>query len=383
VPTLEEMLASANGWFFLKEFFFSNTKFAPPGRTELELADGIVLFEDVLIVFQAKAREQPTSDPASEEKWFEKRVSRDAVKQVNDTLAYLRDHDIVLRNDRGDEVALPRGLKGLRIVSLVLYAPGSALPPHLRLRKGRLSTTAGMFVHFLPADGYSRVLSTLFTLPEILDYFGHRCTWALKLGPDADRLYEKALVGHYLAGSDEVPANADARWVDTLVDDTDAFQIVRILQNFRERSLEVMPAEALGTSYYAILGELMKLKRSMLRSWKERFLWAWNACCAEEVGLPTRMKFDTGCGFVMIPLPQGIASQPALQNLTHAAKYELRVDRCVGITFRQDGAYRLLDWMWVDGPWTHDEEMEAALANGSPFRPSRAEAVPTYLFVDP
>jgi hypothetical protein len=260
VPTLEEMLASANGWFFLKEFFFSNTKFAPPGRTELELADGIVLFEDVLIVFQAKAREQPTSDPASEEKWFEKRVSRDAVKQVNDTLAYLRDHDIVLRNDRGDEVALPRGLKGLRIVSLVLYAPGSALPPHLRLRKGRLSTTAGMFVHFLPADGYSRVLSTLFTLPEILDYFGHRCTWALKLGPDADRLYEKALVGHYLAGSDEVPANADARWVDTLVDDTDAFQIVRILQNFRERSLEVMPAEALGTSYYAILGELMKLK---------------------------------------------------------------------------------------------------------------------------
>jgi hypothetical protein len=230
VPTLEEMLASANGWFFLKEFFFSNTKFAPPGRTELELADGIVLFEDVLIVFQAKAREQPTSDPASEEKWFEKRVSRDAVKQVNDTLAYLRDHDIVLRNDRGDEVALPRGLKGLRIVSLVLYAPGSALPPHLRLRKGRLSTTAGMFVHFLPADGYSRVLSTLFTLPEILDYFGHRCTWALKLGPDADRLYEKALVGHYLAGSDEVPANADARWVDTLVDDTDAFQIVRILR---------------------------------------------------------------------------------------------------------------------------------------------------------
>lgn len=150
MPTLEEMLASANGWFFLKEFFFSNTKFAPPGRTELELADGIVLFEDVLIVFQAKAREQPTSDPASEEKWFEKRVSRDAVKQVNDTLAYLRDHDIVLRNDRGDEVALPRGLKGLRIVSLVLYAPGSALPPHLRLRKGRLSTTAGMFVHFLP-----------------------------------------------------------------------------------------------------------------------------------------------------------------------------------------------------------------------------------------
>lgn len=235
-----------------------------------------------------------------------------------------------------------------------------------------------MFVHFLPADEYSRVLGTLVTLPEILDYFDHRLTCAMKLGADLDVLPEKALVGHYLRGADDLPVSADAQTVDAMVHDDDAFGIGRILQNFRERSMLDNPG--LGTSYYAILGELMKLKRSMLRAWKERFRWAWDACGTEDVELPTRMNLGTSCGFVMIPVPEGMPSRPALENLTHAAKYDLKVDRCIGITFRRDGASRLLDWMFVDGPWAHDPEMEAALAERFPFRPSRIEAVPTYLF---
>ncbi len=380
MPTLEQMLARANGWFFLREFFFSNTKFVPPGETELELADGIVFFENVLIVFQAKEREKPTKDPAEEAKWFEKKVVRRAVTQVGDTLSYLRDHEIVLRNDRGDEIALPRGLDGIRVLNLVLYEPADALPHALRARKGRVSGTAGAFVHFLAADEYSRVLGTLVTLPEILAYFEHRLTWAMKLGPAADRLAEKALVGHYLQGSDEEPVASDSRAVDALVADNGDFDIGRILQNYRERSLEVMSNESLGTSYYAILGELMKLNRSGLRTWKQRYLWAWHACGTEELELPTRMDLGTSCGFVMMPVPEGKDAHPILGGITDAAKYDLKLDRCIGIAFRRDGDSRLLDWMWVDGPWAPDPEMDAAFERCYPFRPSRAELVHTYRF---
>ena len=381
---LEAALAHTNGWFFLREFFFSSTRFTPSAKgTEVELADGVAVFDDIVIVFQFKEREVASEDTAAARRWFERKVEKKAVEQVVDTIGYLDGGEsVTLTNDRGDQVELPPGLASLRVLKIVVYLAGKVLPDALRMRKGRVSKRAG-FVHFLPAEEYTRVLGTLVTVPEIVGYFEHRERLCREAGSEIDRLTEKALVGHYLVGSDDQPEEVHARAVDALDDDLGSFDISGILRNYRDRMYfteATQPTRA--PEYYAILKELARLPRACLRVWKDRFMWAWSKCGGpnDALELPTRFSLGTGCAFVMIPLPDGMPFQPALEQLTWAAKYDLRSDRCIGMTFRLDGEHRLVESMHIDEPWQPDDEMERLLRDKYPFRSARVQAVPSYTF---
>jgi hypothetical protein len=79
-------------------------------------------------------------------------------------------------------------------------------------------------------------------------------------------------------------------------------------------------------------------------------------------------------------LEAGHLAANALPNLTIGAKYDLKVDRCVGVVFRRDGEYRLLDWMLREHPWAPDAELDAFLEKSYPFGPKRLKAVPRYTF---
>ncbi|HEY2510029.1 MAG TPA: hypothetical protein VGI39_04210 [Polyangiaceae bacterium] len=137
------------------------------------------------------------------------------------------------------------------------------------------------------------------------------------------------------------------------------------------------------TSYYDILTELVRLKRSDLAVFKSRFMWAWDRCGGERT-LPSRFATGaTGCGFVFVPVSGEDESQAivALRNFTSAAKYDLRVDRCVGIAFRRDtGGYRLVYWAHEVHQWEPDPDWERELKSCYPFRELQGVVAPTYRF---
>lgn len=88
---------------FLKEFVFSRNQFSPPARSEMELADAVVMMGDVLLIYQIKQRtEYDSGDEDAERRWFRSKVLRKATKQVRDTLRYLEEFDeILVSNERG------------------------------------------------------------------------------------------------------------------------------------------------------------------------------------------------------------------------------------------------------------------------------------------
>jgi hypothetical protein len=385
VPTLEARLAATNAGFFLREFSFSRTQFAPPGTTEVEVADHIVSLDDSLLIFQLKERTNPTNDAAKEERWFTNKVTKNAVRQMKGTLAYLEAQPIRLRNDRGHEVDLPRDLQKVNVAKLVVYQPGSALPQPLRNLKGHLSESAG-FVHLFAANDYAGILHTLVTLPEIVGFLRYRERLCRRFPAETNGLSETCVLGHYLLGdAGATPMEHHSRYLTTLDNDTSKFEIFGILRKFKENTYagDVTRTDGVGpsqTAYYTILKEIVRLSRTDLAAFKERFAWEY---CGDRVLPPSRFASDrTGCGFVFVPLPPdpAIHAPTALRNLTVAAKYDLKVDRCVGLVFRRDGEYRLVDWMHQSHPWARDPELEALLAESSPFGPKRLEVVPTYTF---
>jgi len=381
---LESKVTGSNVAFFIEEFSFSRSEFTPPGRSELELADHLVVFDDVVLAYQMKERSAPTPDPAAEATWFEKKVLKRATSQIRDTVALLDEQDIAIRNDRGHQVLLKRGDPRRRLFKIVVFAPGEALGLDLRFRKSHVSKTAG-FIHLIPAPEYLAMLNTLVTVPEIIDYLEFRQQVAEAHPEKANALFEKAILGQYLAGNVGEPSPKFIRYVDDLNADTDAFNILGILHRFGPKTID---SRADGVSlghpedYYAILLELLRLTRADLVQFKQRFMLCWDGCGGEYVVPYLFGSVRSGCGFVFIPVATEYAAnyQNGLSNLTTGAKHVLQVNRCIGIAFRRDGSERLLDWMFLSYPWGPDPELEAWLAKGSPFRTLTMSSTARYEF---
>ena len=84
-----DKLAALNEWHFFREFTYSQTTFQPAPGQEVELADSLIWIGDLLLAFQLKEREaEPHATAETEKRWFERKVLRQATRQVRDTLKY-------------------------------------------------------------------------------------------------------------------------------------------------------------------------------------------------------------------------------------------------------------------------------------------------------
>ena len=91
---------------------------------------------------------------------------------------------------------------------------------------------------------------------------------------------------------------------------------------------------------------------------------------------------DLRCGFVFIPLTQKAFAYrlTALENLTDAAKYDLKLDKQVGISFVKEGEDFLIDWCFIEHPWQYDSVMEKKLSESYPFSKAEEKRIPHYKF---
>jgi len=67
-------------------------------------------------------------------------------------------------------------------------------------------------------------------------------------------------------------------------------------------------------------------------------------------------------------------------NLTHAAKYDLKFRKCVGLGVSKDGEYFLLDWCLLDFAWAFDLEMDERLKKSNPFTPASEKTMAKFIF---
>lgn len=379
----EDALAELNAYYFFREFTYSKTTFRPKPSLEVELADSILWIDHLLAVYQLKEREaQSATTVEAEERWFERKVLRQATRQIRDTLTYLNCAGRVeIQNHRGHAFGIDiRKIRELH--KLILYLPNAILPESCRGIKHHRSSTAGL-IHILSANDYLGIVQTLLTPAEVADYLYFREALIDRWEEKIATVPESALVGQYLNGNLDVPPSADfLEYLRRLDHRPEEWDMSGIISKFLDR----VTTGHEPTDHYVIIRELALLKRNELRVFKERFELSIEKARLNELVLPYRMtSLRTDCGFVFVPISKDVLPdrRKALQNFTLASKYELKLPKCIGVSIADDAhGWFTAEWFYVEFPWERDIEIEELLRNNYPFRKIKHSELPRYTYRD-
>lgn len=379
--SFEASTAKLNQHFFFREFTFSKTTFRPTPEEEVELADSILWLDDLLVVFQLKERSIPGSSAADrEERWFNQKVVALGTRQIRDTLTYLSAHKrIELKNHQGHTFELNNSkIKSMH--KIVCYLADDSLPYECHSKKFHRSKTAGI-IHLIGAQDYKIIAHTLLTPPELSEYLAFREELIEKWGISVNSVPEPALLGQYLVGdADSSPSIAFVEYLSALDHRADEWDISGIIKNFPDR----VTTDNEPTDYYEIIIQIAKLKRNELREFKKRFQLSMEKSHSDELVLPYRFASPrTGCGFVFIPLAADMVAhrRRGIENLTYAGKYDLKLDRCLGISFAaEEGGWYAIEWCYMEFPWQHDGDVEERLRCRNPFREVRTTNLGRYTY---
>jgi hypothetical protein len=359
--SLEKRIAAIARTIFLPEFSFASNRFQVEKVGQLELADHVVWADDLLIAIQMKEREAGLP----EANWFEDKVLKKATKQVRDTLSFLGTYgSILIENQRGHRFSLDPAKLKRKFMVVVYDEPASliyrARPNHY------ISKTAGL-IHMLRATDLLDVCRTLITLSEIAQYLEFR---AMIVRANS-LLSERAILGQFLRGAkDEIP------------DERNAEEFLRFRRNrsrfdirwFFEELPSVIHTNHNGDdkSYYGILREFVLLDRFELEQAWIRIGIVNDSLQRSANRPPVVMATQRGTCFVWIAVPDDNYAQRfnLLLNMIVLAKYQTRMDRCVGMSHakRPDGLIEL-DMGYTDEPWAYDPLAEQCLREANPFMP--------------
>ena len=367
--TFESEIALLNEHFFFKEFTYSKNTFSPHPSTEFELADSILWLGELVIIFQLKERNVSGSKTIEKEKtWFERKVVTLATKQIRNSLEYLNTYQsIKLKNHRGHDFKLQPDDISIRH-KVICYHNNHNPPEQHRNKKFHRSRTAGV-IHLIPAKDYLGIVRTVLTPFELSEYLEFREELIEKWDSVISSVPEPALMGQFLTGN--INQRPNERFIDVLASlehHVKEWDISNLIKLFPDR----VKTSGSPTDYYAIISELAKLKRNELREFKIRFELSMNKCRSGIFTRPYRMSSPrTECAFVFIPLDKEMISnrQQGLINFTNACKYDLKVPKCVGISFSPDeDAWYSVEWCYIEKPWEYDKELDGMLQQVNPFR---------------
>jgi hypothetical protein len=359
--SLEQRIAAIARTIFLPEFSFASNKFQVEKVGQLELADHVVWADDLLIAIQMKERERDLP----EANWFEDKVLKKATKQVRDTLKFLGEYrSILIENQRRHRFHLEPAKLKRKFMVVVYDEPASivyrARPNHY------VSKTAGL-IHVLRSTDLLDVCRTLITLSEIASYLDFRAN----IVRQNSLLSERAILGQFLRGA-----------VNELPDERNVEEFSRFRRNrsrfdirwFFEELPSVIHTNHNGDdkSYYGILREFVLLDRFELEQVRIRIGIVNDSLQHSANHPPVVMATQRGTCFVWIAVPDDNYAQRfnLLLNMIVLAKYQTRMDRCVGMSYakRSDGLIEL-DMGYADEPWAHDPLAEQCLAEANPFMP--------------
>lgn len=391
IPPLEtEQFVSSvfNSLVFFEEFSFSKTKFKATKQEELELADAVVLLDDVLLVMQIKERSiHANGAEDAERRWFESKVIKIASRQIRDTLSFLKDHDsIEVANERGRIFNL--GAQRYReIIKLILYRPAANLPQDCRSTKFHISQSAG-FIHLIDATDYLEIARVLRVPEDVIRYLRYRETMLTKFGGDCALLPEAALVGGYIGDGDhKAPNRTSFEHLFRLVPDDETWDISNYLRTLRDHTSD----PAYDDDYYAILTEFVRLPRSMWREFKKRLMLCIENAAADKFALPYRIAFpDRDVGFMLFAPDSGFTKRPGwtehktqgLITFTYLHKFDQKLRKCIGVQVGKVGEYFDIQWCMINEEWVDNPELRKELDENSPFRPIRTQEQFSYFLRD-
>jgi hypothetical protein len=374
---LQDFTAQQNANVFLRAFSFPTIQLPLAADDERILADRIVMVDGIGFIFQLMEREQKVASKAGDiEKWVTNSVVRRGVKQIQNTRDLLHSYlGLSLVNQFGHRDHISAGNPELMVGVIVYRVPAKSRA--FRAARFKKNKNGG-FVHILRDAEYFEITAHFITPAELNDYFGFRRDILINWDPTLTAVSEAALIGQYL--SEDYSSAPDERFERAARSHSGptACEFAFVLDSLGT-SIASQEGEYADTEGYEVLTELARLGRHELRALKQQVRLALESVRADRFELPHRIvSARTGCGFLILPLTSEFHDRTlfALESLSQASKYELDLEKQVGIGMWRESEFVDIEWLFLNGRNLPDPYLDERLARGYPFRRSSEQRIP-------
>jgi len=374
---LQEFTAQQQANVFLKAFSFPTTQLPRNPEDVAELADRVVLMNNIGFIYQLSERDQKgATKPGDLEKWVANNVVKKGGKQLQNTRDLLRTYaGLSLVNHFGHRVFLERRDPD-DLVSMIIYRVPlkSRAFRAARFKKGR----NGCFVHILRDVDYFEICQHFVTPTELLDYFGFRRDILIDWDAAVAAVSEQALIGQYLSEDYSSPPDPRFEKAARSRGGPTAFEFSFVMETLDSRIAAQRDVYA-DTECYEILNELALLGRYELKALRQELRLGLEAVRANRFELPFRIAAGrTGCGFLVVPVTREFRDRAidALESLSLASKHELDLPRQIGIGMWRNSEFVEIEWIFMDGPNPPNPRLDERLAHNYPFRTSSEQKLP-------
>jgi hypothetical protein len=297
------------------------------------------------------------------------------VKRIQATRDLLRNYvGLSLVNHFGHRVMVsPK--KPEAFVTMIIYRV-PAKSRAFRAARFKKSRNGG-FVHVLRDADYFEICHHFVTPTELLDYFSFRRDILLNWDPPSTAVTESALIGQYLLEDFSSPPDARFERAARSRGGPTACEFSFVLETLASK-VAAQEEEYADTDGYEILLELALLGRYELRALKLQLRLALEAVRADRFEQPYRIASErTGCGFLTVPVTREFheRGRNALRSLSRASKYELNLEKQVGIGMWKNSEFVDLEWIFLAGSNPPDPDLEGRLVYSYPFRRTSEQRV--------
>jgi hypothetical protein len=374
---IQDFTAQQNANVFLRAFSFPTIQLPLGADDERVLADRIVMIDGIGFIFQLMEREQKVASKAGDiEKWVTNTVVRRGVKQIQNTRDLLHSYlGLSLVNQFGHRDHISPGDPDLMVGVIIYRVPAKSRA--FRAARFKKNKNGG-FVHVLRDAEYFEITAHFITPAALNDYFGFRRDILISWDPTLTAVSEAALIGQYL--SEDYSSAPDERFERAARSHSGptACEFAFVLDSLAT-SIASQEGEYADTEGYEILTELARLNRHELRALKQQVRLALESVRANRFELPHRIvSARTGCGFLVLPLTSEFHDRTffALESLSYASKYELDLEKQVGIGMWRESEFVDIQWLFLNGRNLPDTYLDERLARGYPFRRSSEQRIP-------
>ncbi|EMO47254.1 hypothetical protein [Leptospira santarosai] len=374
----EDFINKLNYNVFFREFLFANTEFKIDGVGESELADHLVIVDELCFLYQIKERnikEMNSTDDLS--KWFNNKIRNKAVGQIKKSLKNLElFKGRKLKNEKNHQVAIvPPSLD--KVILIIIFK----LDQDFSASLGYFSSDFG-FIHYINQKAYYDICLYLITPSEIYDYFKFRESILVENEKyDDNSISEYSLLGQYLSGNVKVLPDVNSEsFVKIFKDDLQSWDISFILKNLEDKIIS--PRDNV-TDYYKIIAEFAKLNRAALREIKKRLRLALHSVIKDIFDKPYRVVVPSSdCGFLILPVQAQLKDSIVEGLLGHCivSKYELNNKKHVGIGISKEGDFIDILWIFIESESRPDKEIDKKLKENYPFREVKETLLNKYFF---
>jgi hypothetical protein len=391
---LDDFLDQHNSNVFARAFSFGTNQLPATAEKESQLADRVLLVDDIGLIFQLREREHKVTAKSGDlEKWVSGQVVRKGVRRVQATRELLASYaSLSVVNHFGHRITVTPS-KPDALVGIVIYR----VPPKSRpFRAARFKQYRhGGFVHILRDSDYFEICQHFVTPAEMVDYFRFRRDILLSWDPPSTAVSEAALIGQYLLEDFSSPPSSSLERAARSRGGPASSEFSFVLDSLgAELSLpdeededeeDDSHEDENGTHHmitshrYEILTELALLGRYELRALKLQVRTALEAVRANRFEQPLRIaSARRQCGFLIVPLMREFLerSLEALDSLAMASKHELDLKRQIGIGMWQTSEFVDIEWVFLEGENRPNPALDQRLVRSYPFRRASERRLP-------